>query len=160
VTRPNDRLVHLGRTLIDHYALAAEQAYEHLARQRALCDGYPARGETAGRGTATSSSTEGAIVSAEHFDEQTARLRHAINAVDTATATLGHVIGDVLPPTTVQTKRCADGQVGKDSGLWSDNVHCPELPTKKGMCAQHYMRYYRYRVAHLLPVDQDFEPIA
>jgi hypothetical protein len=158
MTRPNQRIVQVGLTLLDHYALAAATAFEYLARERSVSDGWAPRGEPARRGSGVSSSTEGAVVSAEHFDEQAAEGRRVIADLEAASKAVGKWIADVGVPKAAEVKRCRDGQVGRDAHMWSANLQCPDLPTKSGLCPRHYMAYYRYRVAHRLAVDQDFEP--
>jgi hypothetical protein len=54
-------------------------------------------------------------------------------------------------------KRCRDGQVGKDAGLWSSDLACAVLPDKKELCTRHYWQWRRYRIAHGIDTSGDFE---
>lgn len=158
--RPHVRTEQIGLTLVNHLAPAVTVALEHNERERALCDGFPARGESAGRGSSPSSSTEAAAAGSRHFAARAADIRTAIDIVDGAVKRLADLVYAARVPAAIDVVRCKEGQFGRDSVLWSDDTRCLELPNKARLCQRHYWQFYRYRLAHGIDVSGDFEESA
>jgi hypothetical protein len=160
--RPNQRTRTLGVTLTDHLAPAVTLVLDHLAQGRSACDGLRARTFGSGRGgSGIGSSTEWAALRSERYVEQTAAIREAIDAVETATKHLAVLVfgGLGMPvPAADGVSRCKEGQHGRDAAAWSDDVACTALPDKARLCHRHYIAWYRYRRANNIDTTGDFQP--
>lgn len=157
MTRSISRTHDLGQRLIN-LAPQVTIALANLARERSICDGYSTQGDGAGRGCASSSTTEAAALMAEHIALQADDIRHTVTAIETAINTLArlvnHGIGLRAP---VVIPRCNDNQTGRQGGLdWGDYT-CEDLPDKAGLCSRCYQRERRWRLAHGL-MPRDIEP--
>lgn len=159
MTRPDHRTLQAAQTL-NQLAPDVTLALTNLNRERTICDGYGSRGESAGRGGATSSSTEAAAIALQHFTRQTEDIRQTITDIEQAVALLARLtktsIGMRAP---TDTPRCRDNQMGRQGALeWGDPV-CEDLPTKAQLCYNCYMREYRWRDRHGLG-PREIEPAA
>lgn len=155
------RTEQIGLRLVNHLAPAVTVALELLQRQRNIADGWPTRGETAGRGTSDHTIPEAAILEAERIDLELEKITDTIESIEISVSHLAKlVIGIDRTPAALEEPRCREGQRGRDALRWSDDEACPVVGTKLGMCGKHYMQYYRFRVAHRLPVEQYFEKAA
>lgn len=147
-----------GWHLCNKIAFLVAEAHIHLKRERSILDGFAARGDSAGRGTGDTSTTEAAATASLEFGRTVEDINDAIDGVEIAIKHLGRLaaeaIGKIAP---VEVPRCKDGQRGRDALKWSDDEQCTELPVKMEMCNKHYMAYYRFRVANHLPVAQYYE---
>lgn len=158
MTRSHYRTEQIGLRLVHHIAPAVTAALELLQRQRNIADGWPARGETAGRGTSDITTTEAAMLEAERLDLETEKIIDTIESIEISVGYLAKlVIGIDHTPAASDQLRCSDGQTGRDALKWSTNDQCPELPVKMGMCGAHYRAYLRFRQANHLPTVQYFE---
>lgn len=152
------RTEQIGLRLVNHLAPAVTVALELLQRQRNIADGWPTRGETAGRGTSDHTIPEAAILEAERIDAALEQITDCIESIDISVNYLAKLtIGIDRTPAASDQLRCKDGQRGRDSALWSRDDQCMELPVKMGLCVTHYQAYYRFRVARNLPVAQYYE---
>jgi hypothetical protein len=157
MTRAHSRTEQIGLTITNHLAPAVTVALEHLRREQQICDGFAARGESAGRGSSITSSTEGAAMMASRYRQDSADIHNAIERLDQARAELARLVFVMRAPAALEQKRCRDGQHGRDSGLWSDDPACLALPEKKDLCTKHYWAWRRYRIAHGIDTSGDFE---
>lgn len=156
--RTHRRTEQIGLRLVHHVAPAVTAALDLYEYKRDAADGMKARAETDGRGTSDNSITEAATIEAEKWTLKAKEITDKVELIEREVGELARLtIGIDRTPAAGEEKRCSDGQVGKDAVLWSTNTECPELPVKLGLCGAHAQAYYRYRVAHHLPVAQYFE---
>jgi hypothetical protein len=152
------RTEQVGWHLANKIAFLVAEALVHLSRERRILDGFAARGDSAGRGTGDTSTTEAAATASLEFGRDAEDIKDAIDGVEIAVKHLGKLSADALGKIApLDTPRCKEGQRGRDAIKWSDDEQCTELPVKMDMCNKHYMAYYRFRVANHLPVTQYFE---
>jgi hypothetical protein len=154
----------IGMRLYNHLAPLALNAIRELRREEALCDGYVARGETAGRGNNDRSTTAAAFEKAEDIRARLQQLFDLRNAVQRAADEYAHFLKtrpEERIPASADKPRCHDGQVALGTARdWSDDIDCRELGDKRGLCPRHYMRWYRWKVDNEHDVTHLFEPSA
>jgi hypothetical protein len=158
MTRPDHRTLQAALTL-EQLAPDVTVALAHLYRERAICDGYTASTSN-GRGTAESSTTEAAALTAEYLGIKALAIRTIINQIETLIDDLAHSIQKavgVRAPVTVT--RCRDNHTGRQGAIeWGDPT-CEAIPDKAGLCSACYQRERRWRQAHGLPA-REIEPAA
>jgi hypothetical protein len=164
----------IGLRLTNHLAPLALNAIRELRREESLCDGYVARGETAGvPTTGRRDSTGAAIIRAEEIRERLQRLFNLRNEVQHAVDSYAHFLKtrpEERIPAAADKPRCRDKQIellhpnaiemANGTKEWSDNTNCRELGEKAGLCPRHYMRWYRWKVDNDHDVSHLFEPSA
>lgn len=160
MTRPNERVVQVGLHLANQDALVVAQALSHLALEQSVCDGWATRGDSAGRGSAASSTTEAAAIMAGQFHHKTDDIRQAIANLEADRQHLARLASESLglrAPAALAEIRCRDSQMGRQGALeWGDPT-CEELPVKAGLCGACYQRERRWRVGHGLTA-REIEP--
>lgn len=153
----------IGLRFLHHLAPVALNFILRQRRAEAICDGFPSRGDSAGRGTSDSSLTEAAVLRADEIRADLQKmfdLRAACKQAQDAYADFLLRQPEERIPVAIDVPRCRDEQKfgGIDALLWSDDMECPELPSKLKLCAKHYSQYYRYRKAKGISTAHHFEP--
>lgn len=146
---------------MNHLAPAVREAKDHLSRELSICDGWPSRGESAGRGTSDRTTTEAAVLRSGRIQAEVDRIDRIVAALEAGAEALAKlVVGGMgeRVQAAADVVRCREAQRGRDAHLWSNDMECMDLPSKSGLCGKHYAAYYRYRRAHNIKTDHEFEP--
>lgn len=161
-TRPNPRVQGTGYWLADVLALRVTEALDHLHREHVICDGFPAKGETAGRGNSDSTTTEAAAIARQYITRQAEDLKDAIDGLVISANHLAAMITEATKtraPDIVKIARCRDNQIGREGAIVWGNPTCLEIPVKAGYCSACYQRERRWRATQGLEA-RDVEPAA
>lgn len=166
--QPNQRALTLAHRLEAIIAVNITNGVRQLQGERQAAQQGPARGETNGRSTSETSTTERNANEAYRLGLMIEDIRDAIAGAEIAVKHLDDltmqacktrafntpVHRDDEPP---KVTLCRDQQHGRAGAIeWGDPL-CLHSPVKSGLCGAHYMQWYRYRKAHGVDTDKDFE---
>jgi len=165
----NGRILDIARLAEHVTALTVTNGIRQLQaeRIRAIEDG-PDRGESVGRSTDTTSTTERQAAEGYRIGLLIEDLRDAVHGFEIAHRHLLDLANDACrtrafsaPATPGEDQPkisvCRDQQMGRAGVIeWGDPL-CIKAAVKAGLCGQHYMCWYRYRTAHGISTDHEFE---
>lgn len=160
--RPNARIQGIGHHLAQNIAPRTTQAQHHLALELTICDGYAAKGETAGRSTSDNTTTEAAALARTHITNQLDEITNSIQHLNDAANRLQTAVTTALKsraPDVVQIPRCRDNQIGREGAIIWGRTDCLELAVKAGLCMACYKRDWNWRKTQGLQ-PRDVEPAA
>lgn len=166
----NQRALTLAHRLENQIAANITAGVRQLETERVMAAAGPAKGESAGRGGSTTSTTERNANEAYRLGLLIEDLRDAIEGCEIAVAHLDRLaseacrtraFGPLLEPEqpAEDAPRCRDNQHGRQGTIEWGRPDCLELPSKAGLCFACYAREYRWRKAHEL-APRDIEPAA
>jgi hypothetical protein len=167
----NQRALTLAHRLEHQIAANITAGVRQLETERVMAATGPAKGESAGRGGNTSSTTERNANEVYRIGLLIEDLRDAIEGAEIAVAHLDKLSSeacrtrafqkdpDPADPPAEDEPRCRDNQHGRQGTIEWGRPDCLELPTKAGLCSACYFREYRWRKAHDLPA-RDIEEAA
>ena len=167
MTQPNRDLEQAGWQLQSIVAVNLTNALAHCVRELSILDGFSERGDTV-HVTASSEMTTVERQADARWQMTNARedLRDAKAHVLLAIRELNELCNQVMrmrqpKQVTKPDKKeglCCSNQSGKEGVVeWGDPL-CLDTPTKGGLCARHYMAWYRARQKAGVDISKDFEP--
>jgi hypothetical protein len=166
--QPNQRALTLAFRLEKIIAVNITNGVRQLEGERISAQQGPARGETSGRSSSETSTTERNASEAYRLGLMIEEIRDAIAGAEIAVKYLDELTMqacktrafgaldpiDDLPP---KIPLCRDGQFGRSGVLeWGDPL-CLRAAVKAGLCGKEYIAWYRYRKAHGIDTNKDFE---
>ena len=164
MTVPNERCAAAAHKLGELTARKITTALAAINERLARTDGYPAGGESdlrRGHGDTESTATERAAMTRHMLTTMREELRDAITDCCNTIDALDRLGEDALryaghAPTPNDDPLCRENQLGRAGVIeWGDPLCC-KVPTKAGLCATHYMRWYRWRTDHRISTAKDF----
>lgn len=152
-------------SIAEHITAAlVTQAVQQLDAERARALDGPDVGDSAGRSTNATSTTERNASEAYRLGLLKEDLRDAIHGLEIAHTHLRELAQQAVrtrafgavPETPPELPVCKHGQHAKVGAIiWGDPT-CDMAAVKMELCAAHYAKYYRYRKDHGLAVVKDF----
>ncbi len=157
--KPNQRALNLAHRLENIIASNITNGVAQLQTELATARTGPAKGESSGRSNNTTSTTERNANEAYRLGLLIEDLRHAIDGAEIAVAHLDRLANEACrtrafagiideEPQAADVRRCRDNQNGREGAIEWGRPDCLELPAKDQLCANCYMREYRWRKAH------------
>lgn len=161
----NPRVIAIAQLAEHITAQKVTDAINQLRSQRASALIYgPDVGESAGRSTNTTSTTERNAEEGQRLSLLIDNLYDAIDGLEIAHKHLLHLAEEGVktrafsapPEPPVEQVVCRDNQHGKAGVIeWGDPL-CLVAPIKGGMCNKHYMAWYRFRKEHNIDTSHEF----
>lgn len=125
-------------------------ARQALLEQRQRIDGHPARGERVGpRGNAELTAVEAAASQRQHVEAQLKNLADELDAVVLTLRNLHRECDRHIGTRPEEVGRCSS--TGREGALEWHDADCWDAPIRGPLCARHYQKERRWRIAHGLP---------
>lgn len=161
----NARVLTLAHRLENIIAANITAGIRQLQTEQERAYDGPSRGDSDGRSSSTTSTTERNAnevyrlrLKIEDLRDAIAGVEFAVKHLDTLSqeAVRTRAFGEPDPEPEDRLPRCDEGQRGRDGSVEWGSI-CAMSPVKAKLCQTHYMREWRWRKAHGLE-PRDVEP--
>lgn len=162
----NQRVIAIAQLAEHITAQKVTDALANLQGQRARAADGPDRGESAGRGTSSTSTTERNATEAHRLGLLIEDGRDFILGLEIAHKALlqwandnckTRAFGAPVIGNEVAVALCRDNQHGREGVIEWGRPDCLRIPVKAGLCTREYQAWYRYRLEHGISIAKDFE---